>query len=169
MKKTKQAIAEGFLVFAIIVVACLIAVGASGCGHNAINYVNGDMTDIGITATPEGIPVLGLKRVSGENMTMVVKDNTLVNVSLTNGASVGDSQNGTGKTNRVSGILMYTGDQTTGYDVDVVEAIAKYDVQAAKAVAAKKNAIYIEGKVKEDGTFVTTEMKLGEGIQTKEK
>lgn len=140
-----------------------------GCGHNAINYVNGDMTDLGITATPEGIPVFGFKRVSGENMTMVVKNNTLVNVSLTNGASAENGQSSVGKTNRVSGILMYTGEQTTGYDVDLAKAIAQYDIDAAKQIAAKKSAVYVEGKVKEDGSFVATEIKLGDSVNTKKE
>lgn len=148
----------------LIAVAALLAL--AGCGHNVANYTNGDHTAFGVTMTESGYPIFGFKRTSGENLTVAVKDNTLVNVSLENGAAAsggGESatSNATGSTSRVSGLLMYTGDQTTGYDVDMAKAVAEFDTQAAKKIAAKQNATFVDGKLDKNGKFVVTEVKLG--------
>ena len=146
--------------------AAAVVMLAAGCGHNIVNYTNGDNTAFGVTVSESGYPIFGFKRMSGENLTAAVKDNTLVSVSLENGAAASGGKEAAtaaaGQTARVSGLLMYTGDQTTGYDVEMIEAIAGYDVEAAKAAAAKRNATWVEGKLDENGRLVVTEVKLGD-------
>jgi len=162
MKKITLDLAFLLLVF---VGVCLLL---AGCGHNVVNYTNGEHFSIGITLSENGYPIFGAKRTNGENLTAAVKDNTLLNVSLENGmnssggSTADQSANLTGKTNRMSGLLLYTGDQTTGYDVELAKTIAEKDVAAAKKILAKKNATYVEGKLDENGAFVVTEVKLGE-------
>lgn len=153
---------------ALLLIGIVGLFALAGCGHNVVNYTNGEHFSMGITMSESGYPIFGVKRTNGENLTAAVKDNTLLNVSLENGmdssggSTADQAANLTGKTSRLSGMLLYTGNQTTGYDVELAKTIAEKDVAAAKKILAKKNATYVEGKLDENGAFVVTEVKLGE-------
>ena len=110
MKKTKQAIAEAFLMFALIVAACLIAVSASGCGHNILAYSSGKYLNLGVDP---GTNKLGIQYVNGEQVTVVEKDNAKLTVETK------DTLDADGKkTTRISKIVYEIGEQVTGTDVD---------------------------------------------------
>ena len=132
----------------------------SGCGHNTLTYMSGESSKVGITMSEQGYPIAGYSSFNGEALVYAMKDNTLVNVSMSDAGSTDVNKTGIGvKPNKIKGMMIYTGSQTTGYDVDLAEAIAKYDVEKAKKVAEKKNVAVIDAKVK-DGKLEVNEVKL---------
>lgn len=132
----------------------------TGCGHNTLTYMSGKRTELGVTMNVQGYPVIGYDSFEGEALTYVMKDNTLVNVSMAdNGSSTADKEGIKETPNKIKGLLIYTGSQNTGYDVDLVEAIAKYDVEKAKEVATKKNIPQIDATIK-DGKLEIKEINL---------
>ena len=140
--------------------AVFLIVLFSGCGHNTLTYMSGKRTEFGVTMNAQGYPVLGYDNFEGEALAYVMKDNTLVNVSMSDNSETTANKEGIKDTpNKIKGLMIYTGSQTTGYDVDLAEAIAKYDVEKAKEVANKKNVLVVDAKVK-DGKLEVNEVKL---------
>ena len=146
----------------------LLAIGAAvflitlfcGCGHNTLTYMSGKRTELGVTMNAQGYPVFGYDNFEGEALAYVMKDNTLVNVSMSDNSETTANKEGIKDTpNKIKGLMIYTGSQTTGYDVDLAEAIAKYDVKKAKEVAAKKNVLVVDAKVK-DGKLEVSDIEL---------
>lgn len=148
------------VVLGVLAVAALLVLFLTGCGHNTLTYMSGKRTELGVTMNAQGYPVFGYDSFEGEALAYVMKDNTLVNVSMTdNGATTATKEGVKDNPNKIKGLLIYTGSQTTGYDVDLAEAIAKYDVEKAKEVATKKNIPQIDASVK-DGKLEINEVKL---------
>ena len=147
---------------AVVTLAVVISILLllSGCGHNTLTYMSGKRTELGVTMNAQGYPVFGYDSFEGEALAYVMKDNTLVNVAMSDNSETTANKEGIKDTpNKIKGLMIYTGSQTTGYDVDLAEAIAKYDVDKAKEVAAKKNVLVVDAKVK-DGKLEVSDIEL---------
>lgn len=142
------------------VVIVLVLLALFGCGHNTLTYTSGESASVGVTMNSQGYPVFGYDKFNGEALVYAMKDNTLVNVSMTDTGNVNTTAAGIkDNPNKIKGLLIYTGSQTTGYDVDLAEAIAKYDVEAAKKTATKKNIPVVDASIK-DGKLEVNKIDL---------
>lgn len=140
----------------LVVIFCTIVFAfiLTGCGHNTVTYMSGDASKFGVTLSEQGYPVFGYSKFSGEAVAAVVKENTLVNVTMNDTSSSGITKDGVqDQPQKIKSLLMYTGNQTTGYDVDLVKALSAGDPTAAKEAADKKNIPVINASIK-DGKVV---------------
>ena len=62
---TRKVIAEGLMMLALIVAACLIAVSTAGCGHNVLAYSSGKYLNLGVDP---GTNKMGIQYVNGEQV-----------------------------------------------------------------------------------------------------
>lgn len=136
----------------------------SGCGHNVVQFTSGKHFDFGVTASGD-VPVFGFKYTDGQTVTAAVKEKTLVNVTIDDNIDGKTStKEGAATSGKVTGILMSTGDQTNGYVVDVVKALAEKDVEAAKKAAVKADVNHIVDAKVVDGKMEVQEIKINQPI-----
>lgn len=86
----------------------LLSLTLAGCGHNALVFSSGKFLNLGVDPTTQK---LGIQYVSGEQVTLVNRENTELKVELE------DVLNADGKkTQRISKIEYKIGDQKNGYN-----------------------------------------------------
>jgi hypothetical protein len=101
-----------FGVFAALIVGCV-----TGCGHNALVFSKGKYLNIGVDPSTQKA---GVQYVNGEQLTAVERDNIKLTVEMK------DTLDANGKTtSTISKIIYEIGNQTTGYDVELIEAEKK--------------------------------------------
>ena len=99
-----------------LIIATILAIVCSGCGHNVLTYTTGKRLNIGINPQTQET---GIQYLDAEQITVVEKDNAKLTVELSSGLD----ENGK-KTTRVSKILYEIKEQVTGADIDL-EAVKK--------------------------------------------
>jgi len=101
--------------------AGLLLLFGAGCGHNAVTYGKGFLLET--TANPETF-AFGVACRFGEILTIAVKEKTKVTMTSTVKAAApasGKSET-SDKSDTVTTITVETGDQVTGYTVDLAKA-----------------------------------------------
>ena len=94
-----------------IFAAFTLMVVCSGCGHNVLAYSQGKYLNVGLDPNTGKT---GLQYVSGEQVTVVEKDNAKLTVETR------DTLDADGKaTTRISKIIYEIGEQVTGSDVEL--------------------------------------------------
>ena len=103
--------------FLVGILASLIVGCMTGCGHNALVFSKGKYLNIGVDPSTQRA---GVQYVNGEQLTSVERDNIKLTVEMK------DTLDANGKTtSTISKIVYEIGNQTTGYDVELVEAEKK--------------------------------------------
>ncbi len=105
---------------ALVMLAVLMSIMTTGCGHNAVVYSDGIGLDASIN--PENY-TLGINFRYGKILTAAVKEKTKINMKagMTQESKTGTSETNTGTitTGLDSELTFETGDQVTGYVVEL--------------------------------------------------
>ena len=94
----------------------IIAMGAlilllAGCGHNVLSFSSGKYLNIGVDPNTQK---MGVQYISGDLITAVEKDNSILTVELKDGLDADGK-----KTTKVSKIVYEIKEQITGSDVEM--------------------------------------------------
>lgn len=110
--------------FLILGLAVFITLTMTGCGHNAVQYSDGIGLEIGFI--PDQYQVAVNFRY-GKILSAVVKEKSEVSLESTGGLVTADATTtaANADTKATTKLLLKTGDQVTGYVVDLEEAKAK--------------------------------------------
>jgi hypothetical protein len=117
-----------------ILIAMFVVVGIlTGCGHNVLTYSDGIGVDASIN--PETY-TLGLNFRYGKILSVAMKEKTQLQLKAgmtqTSGTSSGNSTGGTVKTGLDTELNFVTGDQITGYTVDLEKVKQQYKTSEAE-------------------------------------
>lgn len=124
MKPSKEKIAHALAIIgpilgALVIIAVLLCL--TGCGHNAVQYSDGIGLEIGFV--PEQYQVAVNFRY-GKILSAVVKEKAEVTLESTGDFSAAENP-ASASTNATTKLTLKTGDQITGYVVDLAEVEAK--------------------------------------------
>lgn len=109
----------------ILASAAFAALLSAGCGHNAVQYSDGIGLEIGFV--PDQYQVAVNFRY-GKILSAVVKEKAEVTLESNGGLAYGGTSPQATDTQAVTRLTMKTGDQITGYAVELEEAKAKNSV-----------------------------------------